>query len=176
MESLKEIFLPDVPVLEIILRGTVTYLAIFVLLRVIVKQSAGALNLADLLLIVLIADAAQNAMAGEYNSVGDGVILVLTLAFWNLAIDFVSFHWQPFGNWTHPPPVKLIANGTLNRRNMRRELVSYEELMTHVRKAGGREIREVEAALVEGNGEISVLLRPGGPQSSEDETTRAAAG
>ena len=63
--DLQALFEPDTPILEMVFRGTIVYLSIFVLLRVIVKQAAGSLNLADLLLIVLIADAAQNAMAGE---------------------------------------------------------------------------------------------------------------
>ena len=174
--QLREIFAPDLPVLEIVMRGTVVYLAIFTLLRVIVKQSAGSLNLADLLLIVLIADAAQNAMAGEYTSIGDGLILVLTLAFWNYAIDFLSFHIEPFGRWVHPQPVKLVENGVLNRRNMRRELVSYEELMTYVRQQGGRGMDDVESAWVEGNGEVSVLLRQKDDGQRSSGKTKAVAG
>src|SRR5215213_6458133 len=115
--ELSDLFKPDIPVLEIIFRGTVVYLAILLLLRVLVKQSAGSLNLAGLLLIVLIADAAQNAMAGEYNSITDGIVLVATLAFWNLTIDWLGFHWPWFGDWVHPEPVKLVENGVLNYRN-----------------------------------------------------------
>jgi uncharacterized membrane protein YcaP (DUF421 family) len=173
--ELSDLFQPDVPVEEIILRGTVVYISIFVLLRVIVKQAAGSLTLADLLLIVLIADAAQNAMAGEYNSIGDGLILVATLAFWNLAIDWLSFHWSTFGSWVHPAPKRLVENGVMRRRNMQSELVTYEELMTHVRKAGASEISEVDTAWVEGNGEISDILKDKDAQQTS-EKTRAGAG
>jgi uncharacterized membrane protein YcaP (DUF421 family) len=167
---------PDIPVLEIVFRGTVVYLAIFVLLRVIVKQAAGSLNLADLLLIVLIADAAQNAMAGEYNSIGDGLLLVATLAFWNLAIDWLGFHFEPFGRWVHPPPMKIVENGIILRRNMRKELIGYEELMTFVRRAGGTDPTDVKAAWVEGNGEVSVILFDSDDQSRPERSARAGAG
>jgi len=157
--DLQALFKPDIPILEMVFRGTVVYLSIFLLLRVIVKQAAGSLNLADLLLIVLIADAAQNAMAGEYNTITDGLVLVATLAFWNLALDWLGFHWEWFGKWLHPQPIKLVEDGILNRRNMRRELVGLEELMTFIRQAGGTEVEDVKLAFVEGNGEVSVLLK-----------------
>ena len=61
-----KVFGPDTPVLEIVVRGTVVYLALFVLIRVVFKRQPGAVGIADLLVVVLIADAAQNAMAGTY--------------------------------------------------------------------------------------------------------------
>jgi uncharacterized membrane protein YcaP (DUF421 family) len=168
--DLAEIFQPDTPVLETFLRGTVMYLSVFVLLRVIVKQAAGGLNLADLLLVVLIADAAQNGMAGEYTAITDGLILVATLAFWSLALDWLGFHFEFAGRFLHPDPVELVRNGIENRRQMRRELISHEELMTHVRKAGSEDISQVRRAWVEGNGEISVVLQDDQPTSrSPDE-------
>lgn len=60
--DLATVFQPDAPIAEIVLRGTVMYVSVFVLLRVIVKQASTGINLADLLLIVMIADAAQNGM------------------------------------------------------------------------------------------------------------------
>src|SRR3954471_22244442 len=67
------VFIPDTPLLEIVVRGTVVYLAIFMLLRVVLKRQSGNLGMSDLLVVVLIADAAQNAMAAEYKSVPDGI-------------------------------------------------------------------------------------------------------
>jgi uncharacterized membrane protein YcaP (DUF421 family) len=174
--DVSELFRPDLPVYEMVVRGSIVYLSIFVLLRVLVKQSAGSLNLAGLLLIVLIADAAQNAMAGEYNSITDGLILVATLAFWNLALDWIGFHWSFIGNWIHPPPIRLVEHGQMLRRNMRKELVSEEELMTYVRQAGATSVTEVKFAWVEGNGEVSVILNDDHQQTTRPEKTRAGAG
>ena len=152
------IFDPDTPILEIVLRGTVTYLAIFVLLRFVVKQASGGLNLADVLLIVMIADAAQNAMAGNYTSVTDGFVLVLTLMFWSVAIDWLSVRVPLIGRIVHPPPREIVRDGVANKRAMRTELITPEELMTHIRGAGAESIEDVKRAWVEGNGNISVVL------------------
>lgn len=84
----RSIFLPDVSVVEIVLRGSLMYLAIFVLLRLVLKRQIGTLGTTDLLLITLLADASQNAMAGEYKSVPDGFVLVGTKVPFKLTLRF----------------------------------------------------------------------------------------
>jgi uncharacterized membrane protein YcaP (DUF421 family) len=156
--DLKALFELDTPVLEIILRGTVTYLLVYLLLRTVVKQAVGGVNLADILLIVMIADAAQNAMAGTYESISDGLILVATLAFWSFAIDWLGVRLPFFARLTHPPPIEIVKDGAEIKRAMRKEMITHEELMSQVRLAGAETIEEVRRAWVEGNGEISIVM------------------
>ena len=156
--DLQALFEFDTPVLEIIVRGTVTYLIVFLMLRTIVKQAVGGVNLADILLIVMIADAAQNAMAGTYESISDGLILVATLAFWSVAIDWLSIHVPFVARLTHPPPIEIVKDGAEIKRAMRKEMITHEELMSQVRLAGAETIEEVKRAWVEGNGEISIVM------------------
>ena len=92
-------FLPTVPTAEIILRGTIVYLAIFGMMRFVLKREGGNVGLADLLMTVLVADAAQNAMAAEYKSVTDGLILVGTIVFWNYALDWLTFTFPGFAEF-----------------------------------------------------------------------------
>jgi hypothetical protein len=75
----QELFVPAHPISEIILRGTNTYIMLFLILRFLLKRQSGVIGIADLLVVVLIADAAQNAMASEYKSIAEGAILVLTV-------------------------------------------------------------------------------------------------
>src|SRR4051794_24523835 len=84
----------ETPLLEIFLRGTLTYLALFALLRLVLKrQQGGMMGVTDLLVIVLIADAAQNAMADDYTSVPDGVLLVVTIVGWSYALDWLGYRF-----------------------------------------------------------------------------------
>jgi uncharacterized membrane protein YcaP (DUF421 family) len=161
MESLftvdwKSVFYPSVSPIEIILRGSLIYLALFGLLRLVLKREAGKLGLADLLLIVLIADAAQNGMASNYHSVTDGVILVATLVFWNFALDWLGYHFPFIERLVHPPPLLLVKNGRLLRRNMRQELITEEELRGLLRQQGVTDLSDVAEARMEGDGGISV--------------------
>jgi uncharacterized membrane protein YcaP (DUF421 family) len=73
------VFVPSVGVAEVMLRGTLMYLALFIVLRFIGRRQAGHFGPADLLVIVLIADAAQNGLGKDYQSVTEGVILVMTI-------------------------------------------------------------------------------------------------
>jgi uncharacterized membrane protein YcaP (DUF421 family) len=153
----KSIFLPDTPLFEIILRGSIMYIALFTMLRIILKRQTGTLGMTDLLLITLLADAAQNAMAGEYKSISDGIVLVGTIIFWNYAFDWLSYKSEWFGRLIEPPPLPLIKNGRMLRRNMRLELITEDELMMQLRKQGLEDVSKVKQAYIESDGHISVI-------------------
>ena len=73
------LFQIHVPVLELMLRGTLVYWLLFCIFRFVLRRDVGAVGIADILLLVVIADAAQNAMSGGYQTVTEGAILVLTI-------------------------------------------------------------------------------------------------
>jgi uncharacterized membrane protein YcaP (DUF421 family) len=150
-------FMPTVSPLEIVIRGTLVYLSLFVLLRVVLKRQAGTFGITDMLLVVLIADAAQNAMSGEYKSIGDGVLLVATLIFWSYVLDMLAHKSRLIEQFTYPAPLKLVENGKLLRRNMRREFITEAELMSQIREKGVDQLTDVRAAFMEGDGQISVI-------------------
>jgi len=92
----RELVVPTHSVAEMMVRGTIMYIALFVLLRVILKRQSGALGVTDLLVVVLIADAAQNGMAKEYRSVTEGVVLVATIIGWDYALDWLGYRVPAF--------------------------------------------------------------------------------
>ena len=153
----KSIFTLDVPLLEIILRGSVIYISLFVLLRVVLKRQTGSLRMSDLLLITLIADASQNAMAAEYRSLPAGIILVITILFWSYAFDWLGFQFAWFRKLIEPPPLPLIKQGKLLRKNMRRELITEDELKSQLREQGLNDWGQVKEAFMESDGHISIL-------------------
>ncbi|MGH8763616.1 MAG: DUF421 domain-containing protein [Nitrosospira sp.] len=142
---------------EIFIRGTVIYWFIFVLFRFLLHRNIGAIAIADVLLLVLIADAASNAMSGGYDSITDGCILVATIAGWNYFLDWLSFHFQGVRRLVQPPPEALILNGKMQRKAMRRELITAEELQSKLREQGIEQFNEIKIAYLEEDGEISVV-------------------
>src|ERR1700749_2698388 len=88
------VFVPTVSLLEIVLRGTLVYLLLFFLMRVL-RREAGALGISDLLVVVLIADAAQNAMSSDYKSITEGAVLVGTIIFWDYSLDWLGYKVPP---------------------------------------------------------------------------------
>jgi uncharacterized membrane protein YcaP (DUF421 family) len=151
------LFLPATPLLETVIRGSVTYLTLFVLLRFVFRRESGAARISMLLLLVLLADAVQNAMADDYTSVTDGLLLVATIMAWDYLLDWAGSRFGFVHGLTHPPPLLLVRRGRLLRANLRREFVTEEELWSGLRQHGVRELREVEAAYLEGDGKLSVL-------------------
>jgi len=93
MDDLAQLFALTVSPLELIVRGTAVYWFLYVLFRFVLRRDVGSMAMADVLLVVLIADAAQNAMAGEYKSITDGCVLVATIAFWNYLLDWASYRF-----------------------------------------------------------------------------------
>lgn len=151
------ILVPQKPLLEIIVRGTLIYLGLFILLRLMLKRQSSGLSMTDILLVVLLADAAQNGMADDYRSVPEGLLLVATLVFWSYALDWLEFYWPAFGRLITPAPLPLIRKGVMQRQAMRSELVSVEELRSAMRKAGIESLSDVKEAFMEPDGHITMI-------------------
>lgn len=152
------IFTPTIPVLEIVFRGTVIYLFLFFMLRVL-RREAGGMGISDLLVVVLVADASQNAMASEYTSITEGLVLVATIAFWAYFLDWLGYRFTVVERLLRPAPLLLIRNGRLLRQNMKRELIREEELMSQLRENGLTQLGEVKKCYMEADGRISIVKR-----------------
>lgn len=159
LPQLSSLFGLSVSPLEIVLRGSVVYWFLFAVFRGVLRRDAGSIAIADVLLLVLIADAAQNAMAGEYKTISDGLILVSTIIAWNVAIDWIAFRVPALRRILVPPELCLVRNGRIQRRNMRKEFISDEELEAKLREHGVSGAAEVRAAYMESDGSISVIKR-----------------
>lgn len=145
--------------IELMVRGSVVYLFLFFIFRFVLHRDVGAVGIADLLILVIIADASQNAMASGYESVADGVVLISTLVGWNYLLDYLSFRFKAFRNFVEPGALRLIENGVKLKRNMRREYVTDEELDAMLREHGVESAADVKAAYMESDGNLSVILK-----------------
>jgi uncharacterized membrane protein YcaP (DUF421 family) len=169
MEDLAQLFALTVSPLELIVRGTAVYWFLYILFRFVLRRDVGSMAMADVLLVVLIADASQNAMAGEYKSITDGCVLVATIALWNYLLDWASYRFDAVRRIVEPPPLLLVDNGRLVLSNLRRQLVSVEELRGKMREHGIERWEEVHKAYMEADGEISVLRSESRKASSDEE-------
>ena len=154
-----ELFVPDKPLLQVMVRGTVIYVVIFFLVRVIPNRQVGGVGMNDLLLIVLIASAATNALAGDYKSITNGVVLVGTIIFWSYLFNWAGHRFPLFHRLFHPMPKPLIKDGEVQQDIMQRELITEEELMGKLRRQGITDVEEVQEAHIETDGQISVVER-----------------
>ena len=119
-----------------------------------------------LIVVVLIADAAQNGMAGEYRSVTEGAVVVGTIFGWNYTLDWLAFR-SPFMYWLlHPPSLLLVRNGQILYRNLRSQLITKDDLLEQLREQGVDDVRTVRKCFLESDGRMSVV-RDGEADSSQ---------
>lgn len=150
------IFTPSVSLGELVLRGTIMYLFIFALMRIF-RREAGTLSIPDLLVVVLVADAAQNGMSSEYRSVTEGVVLVATIFFWNYALDWLAYRSPGIKRLIQPQPLPLIKDGVILRGNLKSELLSVADLLSQLREHGIDDPRVVKRCYIESDGRLSVV-------------------
>jgi uncharacterized membrane protein YcaP (DUF421 family) len=155
------VFLPSLGIAEIVVRGTLMYLGLFVILRFMGRRQAGHFGPADLLVIVLIADAAQNGLGKEYQSVTEGLVLVMTIVAWEYFIDWLTYRVPALRPVLRPPSLTLVKDGRIVEEAMRKEMLSIDELASQLRQQQVEDIAEVKLAKFEGDGRLSVLRREG---------------
>ena len=155
--SIGDLFQLRVSPVELFVRGTLIYWFLFAMFRFVLRRDAGGLGIADILLVVLIADASQNAMAGGYDSVSEGCVLVGTLIGWNYLVDWASFRWEGVRRLAEPAPLLLIDRGRVLARNLRREFVTRDELEAQLRLNGVGSLSDVRKAYLESDGRFSVV-------------------
>ena len=160
---LADLFEVHVPVLELVLRGTLVYWLLFLIFRFLLRRDVGAVGIADILLLVIVADAAQNAMSGGYDTFAEGAILVITIVLWNWLLDVLSYQFEAIRRFTTPGRLTLVRRGVAQRRNLRREYITMDELHEKLREQGIEKLSEVKAAYLEGDGEISVIRNSASP-------------
>jgi len=150
------IFAPEKPLLELIARGSVLYLGILILMRFMPRRSGGELARMDLVLVLLIAEGAAHSF-GDYTSLADGLIVIVVLMVWDYLINVLSFRIRFIERLVSSPPVEIVRNGRMLKRNMRQEYLTEEELMGYLRLEGIEDLADVKTAHVESEGKISIV-------------------
>ena len=147
--------------LQLMLRGTLMYWFLFAIFRFLLRRDAGSVGISDFLFVVILGDAAQNAMIGSATSATDGMVLIATLVFWNYLLDFLSFHYPAVERLTSPSRLCLVRGGKKLRRNMRREFITDAELEEKIREEGIEDIASIHLMFLEADGEMSVVKKTG---------------
>lgn len=158
----RALFVPSGSLVEIALRGTAVYLALFLILRFLPRRTLSQASTSDILIIVLIADAVQNGMAGEYRSITEALVLAVVIIGWAVVIDWLDHRfpdWQLSGG----KPLVLIEDGKFVRENLRRQLITEDEVLAQLRQHGLESPERVRRGYIESDGNFTLVLRGGVP-------------
>ncbi|HUO07980.1 MAG TPA: YetF domain-containing protein [Phycisphaerae bacterium] len=152
---------PDFPWWHFVLRGFVIYFFVLILLRITGKRQVGQLAPFDLVLLLVLSNAVQNAMNGGDNSVTGGIVSACTLVGLNYFVGYLTFKSKFLEALIEGRPVVLIHNGVTNHRNMNCVRMTMHELNAALREAGCCGAHEVQLAVLENSGNITVIPKHG---------------
>jgi len=145
------------PVWDIVLRTIAVYLVIVVGLRLSGKREIGQMTVFDLVLLLLLANAVQNAMLGPDDSLFGGVIAAVVLLAINAAMARLRLRWPRLRRMVEGSPTLLVLRGKVIEEHLRREGLDQEILEAALREHGISDLEEVEMAVLEIDGSISVV-------------------
>lgn len=153
---MSEAFQFSVPVWEIVVRTSLMYVALVVLLRVMPKRSVGTLSPNEMLALVLLGAIAADGTMGGTNSVSDAMLMIGTIVVWSYLFDLLEYYFPAVHRLLRDRQTPLVRDGRLLRKNMEREMITEEELMTALRAQGVEDVSKVRSAWLEADGQISV--------------------
>jgi uncharacterized membrane protein YcaP (DUF421 family) len=168
-QTLGDMFVLSLPVVEKIVRPWLVYLFLVIGLRLAGKRELAQINTFDLIVLLTLSNTVQNAIIGEDNSVTGGVIGAASLLLINAVV--VRFLYRE--TWLDPliegKPTPLIEGGKPLRENMRRELITEAELKAAAHKQGFRSLEDIDRATLETNGSISFIGKDPSPMQEHQE-------
>ncbi len=133
------------------------YLFIVIAIRLFGKKELAQLSVVDLVFILLISNAVQNAMVGPDSTLMGGLVAATTLFIVNYVLKYLQYRFPKFGKVVQGDATMLVYQGKIIESHMKKAKISTDELMEAVREHGVRSVNEVDLAIMEVDGSISVL-------------------
>lgn len=142
---------------QIVISSIVVYLFIVIAIRLFGKKELSQLSVVDLVFILLISNAVQNAMVGSDSTLSGGLVAAGALFITNYIFKQFLFRFPKFSNLVQGESLMLIYKGKLNIQNTAKAKMTMDEIMEALREHGVSRIEDVDLAVIEVDGNISVL-------------------
>ena len=146
-----------IPDYTIAVKAVAVYVFIILAIRLFGKKELSQLSVVDLVFILLISNAVQNAMVGSDTSLNGGLLAAAALFGANFILKQFIFRSRKFSTLLQGEPVMLIYKGRVKPENMRKTKITPEELQAAIREHGASGFSEVDLAMLEIDGNISIL-------------------
>jgi uncharacterized membrane protein YcaP (DUF421 family) len=146
----------DVPMMALAVRAIVVYLSVLLLLRISGKRQMGQMGATEFIAILLISNAVQNAMNGGDNSLIGGVFLAVVLILMSTLISILTYRSEFFSSILEGTPTLLVHRGKVIHKHMIKERLTLNELKILLRKQGLHNIAEIDTAILEADGTLSI--------------------
>jgi uncharacterized membrane protein YcaP (DUF421 family) len=158
--------------MDIVLRATVIFFALFLLVRVMGKRELAQLTPFELIVLVVFGDLIQQGVTHNDFSLTGAVLAVCTMAFWAMALNWLTYHSRRAESVLDGEPRVIVRDGGIVRENLRRDRLTTAEILSEMRLAGIAHLRDVEWAILEPRGKMSFIQRqPGGQRRDTEDAT-----
>jgi uncharacterized membrane protein YcaP (DUF421 family) len=142
---------------DIVLRSLAVYLFIVAAIRLFGKKELAQLSVIDLVFILLISNSVQNAMVGPDTTLTGGLLAAGVLFGANFLFKNLLYRNPEINRLVSGDPVMLVHKGHVLEENLRREKITHDELEAAAREHGVASLQEVDLAILERDGNISIL-------------------
>jgi uncharacterized membrane protein YcaP (DUF421 family) len=147
--------------MDLALRATAMFFFMVVLTRVVGRRELSSLSPFDLVLLIVLGDAIQQGLTQDDYSFTGALIVVVTIAGWQVATSYFSFRWGRARAVLEGMPIIVIQDGRVIEENLRRERMTQDELAEEMRLQQIARFEDVEWAILERNGSISFIQKSG---------------
>lgn len=143
--------------LHVILSTSAVYFFILIVFRIFGKTELAQLSITDLVFVLLISNAVQNAMVGSNTSLFGGLIAASVLFVINMILKKIKYRFPIFKKLMDGEPIILVYQGKINKNNCRKSGISEDEILETIREHGSDAINEINSVILEADGNISVV-------------------
>lgn len=152
----ENLFQFDLAPLNLLIRAVVVYLSILILLRISGKKQMGQMGATEFVAILLISNAVQNSMNGGDNSLVGGLLLAFVLIGLSTLISYLTYKSKLMSHILEGTPTLLVHKGKILHENLKKEILSLDELKILLRKQGIEHLSEIHTAIMEADGSLSI--------------------
>jgi uncharacterized membrane protein YcaP (DUF421 family) len=144
--------------MESVIRAAVVYVVLLILFRIAGKRCLAEVTTFDLVLLLIISEAVQQAMIDDDNSMMNALLLVSTLIGLNILLSFLAKRWPAFDNLVEDAPLVIVRNGELLPDRMHKERVDESDILEAAREYEGLErLEQIKYAILERTGQITIV-------------------
>lgn len=156
---------------HLVLRGGILYLALLVMMRISGKRQVGQMGIGQLVAVLLLTHAIEDGLSGGDDSITAALIVAGTILLLSFLVEVMTYHSPRVESLLQGRPTLLIHRGQVLHEQLRRELLSLSELQSLLRKQGVHDLTDLEEAILESDGYISIRRKvtdQGPPEAAEE--------
>jgi uncharacterized membrane protein YcaP (DUF421 family) len=153
------LWMPEISIAEKLIRSATVYFFLLAVIRLAGKRQVAQMTPFDLVVLLLISNVVQNAVIGNDNSLGGGMLGVVFILVLNAGVAWAAFHYKLVGHIVAGEPTLLVHNGVILKARLDREKITLHDLQEAMREHGLVDIGHVRYAVLEPDGKISILTR-----------------